>query len=97
MTEPRHHHYVTRAYLAGFVSPEDGQLHVFDRLTGRTFRGRPASVGHQRDFYRVETSDLVHDEFLVERQVLQRVDDEGLTALRFFADDPSQADLHTRG
>ncbi len=96
MSDPRKHHYVPCAYLAGFSESNSGQLHVFDRREGRSFCTRPENVGHQRDFYRVDINEVIDDEFVIERKLFQRVDDDGLTALRRFADDTYGSDPQTR-
>ncbi len=96
MNNPRKHHYIPSAYLAGFTEPASNQLHVFDRREGKAFRAAPENVDHKRDFYRVEKNPVVEDEFVVERQFFQRVDDDGLAALRRFADDTRGADRQTR-
>lgn len=96
MSDPRKYHYVPCAYLTGFADLEIGQLYVFDRREAKTFLSTPENVGRQRDFYRVEKNPVVNDEFVVERQFFQRVDDEGLTAMRRFADEPRGADRQTR-
>jgi hypothetical protein len=54
--EPRRHHYLPQFYLAGFTisGEKDGDLYVINRDDGRQWKGTPNSVGHQRDFYRVD-------------------------------------------
>lgn len=93
MSNPRKHHYLQRAYLAGFAL--DGWLHVFDRREGKTFRAKPGNVGHKRDFYRVEKSEVINDEFVIERELFQRIDGDGLPALLRFAEAPSRAKRRT--
>jgi hypothetical protein len=51
--EPRRHHYLPQFYLSGFSSP-NGELWLTGLKDGKTWKGTPTSVGHQRDFYRVE-------------------------------------------
>lgn len=55
-TEPRRHHYLPQFYLSGFTTTgePDGQLSLIGLKDGRRWRGTPNTVGHQRDFYRVE-------------------------------------------
>ena len=53
---PRRHHYLPRFYLAGFTDSgqRDGRLHVISLQDGHRLIGTPESVGHQRDFYRLD-------------------------------------------
>jgi hypothetical protein len=53
---PRRHHYLPQFYLAGFTDSgqRDGRLHVTSLEDGRRWIGTPPSVGHQRDFYRLD-------------------------------------------
>jgi hypothetical protein len=51
--EPRRHHYLPQFYLSGFASPK-GELWLTGLKDGKTWKGTPASVGHQRDFYRID-------------------------------------------
>ncbi len=43
-------HYVPRFYLNSFCN-DAGQLHVYDKTTGRKFVSRPDSVAVEKDFY----------------------------------------------
>jgi len=43
-------HYVPRFYLDSFCN-DAGQLHVYDKTTGRKFVSRPGSVAVEKDFY----------------------------------------------
>jgi len=55
-TEPRRHHYLPQFYLSGFTTTgeSDGQLWLIGLKDGKRWGGKPDTVGHQRDFYRVE-------------------------------------------
>ena len=55
-TEPRRHHYLPQFYLSGFTTTGelDGQLRLIGLKDGKRWGGTPNTVGHQRDFYRVE-------------------------------------------
>jgi hypothetical protein len=53
----RRHHYVPACYLRHFAIPHDrheGTLHVYDRITGKSWQSSPDKSAHERDFYRVE-------------------------------------------
>jgi len=53
---PRRHHFLPQFYLAGFTSSgdRDGTLWILNREDGKRWQGKPESVAHQRDFYRVD-------------------------------------------
>lgn len=55
MSEPRQHHILPEFYLAGFSDDgsRQGMVHVYDYVRGRLYRGKPAGVARQRDFYRI--------------------------------------------
>ena len=52
----RIHHYLPQGYLGGFTDTgtRDGQLHVFDLATRKSFRTRPRNVAAEKDFNLVE-------------------------------------------
>jgi len=56
MTEPRIHHYLSQCYLKGFTPTgrKDGQLFAINLSDGSSFRPKPANVGAERDFNRIE-------------------------------------------
>ncbi len=68
---------------------------MFDRRKGKTFRTKPQNVGHERDFYRVEKSEVIDDEFVVERELFSRIDGDCFAALLRFADSPLRAKRRT--
>src|SRR5438552_1750241 len=49
----RQHHILPAFYLAGFsdTGTRDGIVHVFDQPRGLHYKGKPDSVGSERDFY----------------------------------------------
>jgi hypothetical protein len=54
--EPRQHHFLPECYLSGFTESgdRDGFLHVIGVRDGKKWKGKPATVGSQRDFYRAD-------------------------------------------
>jgi hypothetical protein len=57
VSQARNHHYVPACYLKHFAVPQnryEGRLHVYDRITGRTFPNSPDKSAREKDFYRVE-------------------------------------------
>ena len=51
--EPKEHHYVSCSYLSRFADVT-GSLHVYDRLSGKSFPSRPREIMHQSHYYRQE-------------------------------------------
>lgn len=56
MPVAKNHHYLPQGYLGGFTDTgtRDGQLHVFDLVTKKSFRPRPRNVAAEKDFNRFE-------------------------------------------
>jgi hypothetical protein len=55
--DARRHHYVPACYLKHFAVPTDryaGKLHVYDRISGKSWTSSPDNSAHERDFYRVD-------------------------------------------
>lgn len=96
LPQPRAHHFVPKAYLAGFLVPPETRLRVFDRVSQRSFSARPSEIGHRRDFYRVNATETNPDEFVLETELFRLVDDYGWKGLLRFAQNPSNASLMTR-
>jgi hypothetical protein len=59
----RRHHYLPQAYLAQFtdLGTKEGQFHVQEIETGRTFRTSPKNVAVELDFNRVDVDGLSPD------------------------------------
>jgi len=59
----RNHHYLPQGYLSAFTDTgnRDGQLHVFDLPTRRSFRTRPRNVAAEKDFNRFEVDGQAPD------------------------------------
>lgn len=71
MPRPKQHHYVTRAYLEGFLAPLEKQLFCYGRNRG-FFQKSPNELASQRNFYAIKTEDGRWDdslEHLIERTV----------------------------
>lgn len=57
MSNARNHHYVPACYLKHFAIPQDryeGELYVYERYSGRTFKSSPHNSAKRMDFYSVE-------------------------------------------
>jgi len=68
MSEPRRHHYIPAAYLAGFTNSgeKEDKLFVFDQQSLRSWESSPDESAHKRDFYRLDPGENL-DEFAIEK------------------------------
>jgi hypothetical protein len=78
---PRQHHYVTRAYLAGFLQPQQGQLFCYGRRRHHVFRCRPEDLAKQRDYYSFRRPDGSWDDSL-EHLLDEKIESPGIAVLR---------------
>lgn len=51
MPRPKRHHYVPRWYLKGFVDPQSGCLHAYDKVSGNYWTPKPKNVMVIKDYY----------------------------------------------
>lgn len=78
---PRKHHFVPRAYLAGFCLDDEARIAVFDRKRNQfRDRQRVVEVAHIKDYYAVELEDGGKD-FGIEAW-LSRLESDGMTVIR---------------
>jgi hypothetical protein len=80
LPNPKQHHTVPAAYLAGFLNDPQAMLHVYSR-DGRNFRGRPDALSSRRHYYGVRRNDGTVDN-RVEQVLANEVEDDGLAILR---------------
>ena len=79
---PRRHHFLPRFYLAGFTlaGQRDDELWALSIDDGRRWKGRPDTLGHERDFYRVDEVEGVVPEAVEE--LLAKVESDMAPVLR---------------
>jgi len=67
--QPRQHHVLPVAYLAGFTDTGEagGTLQVFDYLRNNRYSSSPSKVSREKDFFRVYVPG--EDEYAVERDM----------------------------
>jgi hypothetical protein len=81
MARPKRQHYVTKAYLDGFLEPSEEQLFCWARPLGKLFRGKPENLAHERNYYSVRNPDGSWDD-AAEELIGTSVEDPGLAVLK---------------
>ncbi len=83
MARPKQQHYVTRAYLEGFLRPSSRQLHCYGRSRG-PFARSPEDLASQRNYYALRRDDGSWDDSL-EMLLGEAVESPGLPVLQKLA------------
>lgn len=83
MGRPKQQHYVTRAYLEGFLRPPQRHLQCYGRNRG-PFARLPEDLASQRNYYALKKSDGSWDDS-VERLLGEAVESPGLPVLQKLA------------
>lgn len=84
MNRPRGQHYVTRAYLEGFVAPDEKQLYVYTRNKETVFRALPLNIGKINNYYSSRQPDGTYDD-RVETAFAEKVEGPGLPVIKKLA------------
>lgn len=79
--QPRQHHYVTKAYLEGFLEPQEKHILCYGRRRQQAFRRRPDDLAKQRDYYSFKRPDGTWDDTL-EHLLDEKVESPGIVVLR---------------
>ena len=83
MGEPKHHHYVPAAYLAGFTTSgkRDGALYCHDRRSGGSpHRTSPIKTAKKRNLYRLDEG--AHEDPLAMEKGFAKIEAHGISAVR---------------
>src|SRR6266850_1363280 len=64
MPRPKRHHFVPRSYLEGFVDPESGCLHAYDKVSGNYWTPKPKNVMVIKDYYKQQVPDGIDPDIL---------------------------------
>jgi hypothetical protein len=80
-TRPKQHHYVTKAYLDGFLEPGCGQLVCYGRHRQTPFLRTPQDLAIRRNYHSFKRADGTWDDSL-EQHIQRYVEDPGLAVLR---------------
>lgn len=92
---PKQQHYVTRAYLEGFLEPGHNLLFCYGRHKPSPFQGRPSELARERSYYSVlEPGGTWND--TLEREIEQRVETPGIEVLRTLASGDRRLDWAQR-
>ena len=81
---PKRHHYVTRAYLEGFLEPSHTQLYCWRRHRTEPFRSRPDEIAFERNYYSFRNPDGTWND-RAETFFAERIEAPGLPVLRRLA------------
>lgn len=81
MNRPNQQHFVTRAYLEGFVANGATQLVVYTRGKETPFRALPKNVAKIHNYYSVKKEDGSYDD-RVEHLLQTTIEDPGLSVIR---------------
>ena len=81
MTRPRLQHYVTRAYLEGFLAKGERTLYVYMRDKTAFFRGRPEKIAAITNYYSQKREDGTYDD-CIETAFSTQVEGPGIAALQ---------------
>lgn len=85
MARPKQHHYVTRAYLEGFLRPSEQHLVCYGRGRNRwPFKKSPEDLASQRNYYALKKKDGTWDDS-IERLLDETVETPGLPLIRKLA------------
>jgi hypothetical protein len=83
VARPKHHHYVTKAYLEGFLGPSQRHLVCYGRGRG-PFRRSPEDLACQRNYYALKKEDGTWDDS-IETLIGQTVEGPGLPVIQKLA------------
>ena len=81
---PKQQHYVTRAYLEGFLEPDNEFLLCYGRKRPTFFKSRPTELARQRSYYSFRQPDGTWNDSL-EEEIERRVESPGLEVVRILA------------
>jgi hypothetical protein len=93
---PRRHHFLPRFYLAGFTlsGDRDGELWALSVKDARQWKGKPGTLGHEKDFYRIDEVEGATSEAVEE--LFSRVESDMAPALRTVVERRALPDRGTR-
>lgn len=84
MNRPKLQHYVTRAYLDGFLAEKEKTLHVYSRGSASTFRAKPENLAAIKNYYSTKHDDGTYDD-RIEKMFADQVEGPGMRVIRKLA------------
>jgi hypothetical protein len=82
---PRRHHYVTKAYLDGFVEPNERFLFCYGRKKLEAFPATTQNLANKRDYHSFRRKDGTLD-FTLETKIEQRIESPGIPIIRMLSE-----------
>jgi hypothetical protein len=92
---PKQQHYVTRAYLEGFLAPGHEHLFCYGRHRPSSFQSRPSELARERSYYSFREPGGTWNDSL-EREIEQRVETPGIDVVRTLASGSTRLDWPQR-
>ena len=84
MSRPKRHHYVTRAYLEGFLEANEKCLWVYGRHRRNQYTAKPESTAFQKNYYSFKKLDGTWDDTL-EEFLANEIEGPGIELIRRLA------------
>lgn len=81
MSRPRLQHYVTRAYLDGFLADGETKIHVYARGKETSFRAKPENVAAIHNYYSSKRPDGTYDD-RIEELFANTIEGPGIKVIR---------------
>lgn len=94
MARPKQHHYVTKAYLEGFLAEPEKSLFCYGRGLG-VFKKQPTDLACQRNYYAVKNANGTWDDSL-EHIIDQCVESPGLPVVKKLANGKTRLNWEER-
>jgi len=92
---PRRHHYVTKAYLEGFVDPNERLLFFYGRKKTKAYSAAPKDVAVKQDYYSFRRKDGTLD-FTLETQIDQQIEAPAIPVIRMLSEGKTNLDKSKR-
>ena len=86
---------MTKAYLDGFVEPNERLLFCYGRRNPEAFRAAPENLAHRRDYHSFKREDGTLD-FTLETQIGQQIESPGIPIIRMLSDGKTNLDKAQR-
>jgi hypothetical protein len=92
---PRRHHYVTKAYLKGFVDPNERLLFFYGRKKAKAYLSAPKDIAIKQNYYSFRRKDGTLD-FTLETQIDQKIEAPAIPVIRMLSEGKTNLDKSER-